>query len=161
MTIGPERLKRCLLVLDNSQIVRGWLLLLRDAGMVVVFGIAACVGGSQAVSSARSWQFLRAISSVSRVNERPQAPVSLAEKEMAQGIVLRKKLTHRDLNAAIRLFFDSAARFATAGDRKEAAHAELEAGDTYQMISRYHDASPLTVDRYFWDPVSHQPDVPP
>jgi CHAT domain-containing protein/tetratricopeptide (TPR) repeat protein len=108
--------------------------------MVVVFGIAACVGGSQAVSSARSWQFLRAISSVSRVNERPQAPVSLAEKEMAQGIVLRKKLTHRDLNAAIRLFFDSAARFATAGDRKEAAHAELEAGDTYQMISRYHDA---------------------
>jgi CHAT domain-containing protein/tetratricopeptide (TPR) repeat protein len=60
-----------------------------------------------------------------------------AEKELEQAYALRQKLTQRDLQAAIRLFVDSSRRFSLSGFRQKAALGELEAGDTYQMLSAY------------------------
>ncbi len=53
---------------------------------------------------------------------------------------LRKKLTQRDLQAALSLFSASARDFITASLPTKAAYSQLEAGDTYQMMSRYDQA---------------------
>lgn len=124
---------------DCAHIMNRWLRLLRN-GMLIAFGVAVYAEGAQAVAAARSPESPMSVSGVSGVNEPPHASVSTAEKEMAQAIALRKKLTRRDLEAAIRLFADSAGRFATSGSRQKAALAELEAGDTYQMMSGYRQA---------------------
>jgi CHAT domain-containing protein/tetratricopeptide (TPR) repeat protein len=117
-----------------------WLRLLRNGGMLIAFGVAVNAEGVPAVVAARSPEPPMFVSGVSGVNEPPHPSVSAADKEMAQAIALRKKLTQRDLQAAIRLFVDSAGRFARSGSRQKAALAELEAGDTYQMMSSYRKA---------------------
>jgi len=125
---------------DCAHIMNRWLRLLRNGGMLIAFGVAVNAEGAPAVVAARSPESPMFVSGVSGVNEPQHASVSAAEKEMAQAIALRKKLTQRDLQAAIRLFVDSAGRFATSGSRQKAALAELEAGDTYQMMSGYRKA---------------------
>jgi len=52
-------------------------------------------------------------------------------------LTLRRKLTEKDLRAAIRLFEESARQFRISGLPLKAAQAELEAGDTHFMASRY------------------------
>jgi CHAT domain-containing protein len=63
-----------------------------------------------------------------------------AEKELKQAFALRNKLKVPDLQVAIRLFSASAQQFQASGAPRQAAYAELEAGDTYLMMSSYHQA---------------------
>jgi CHAT domain-containing protein/tetratricopeptide (TPR) repeat protein len=63
--------------------------------------------------------------------------MATAEKELRQAYASRQELTQRDLQAAIRLFVDSARRSSLSGFPQKAALGELEAGDTYQMMSAY------------------------
>lgn len=63
-----------------------------------------------------------------------------ANRELKHAVALRNKLTRRDLLDAIRLFSASARDFAASGAPGNAAYSELEAGDTYLMMSRYQQA---------------------
>ena len=63
-----------------------------------------------------------------------------AEQELQQGLARRNKLTRHDLQAAVSLLADSSRQFALSSATDRAAYAQLEAGDTYQMMSRYQEA---------------------
>ncbi len=71
---------------------------------------------------------------------RSSATAAAAEKELKQAYALRQNLTQRDMEAAIRLFDDSARRFYRSGARQAAAASALEAGDSHQMMSAYREA---------------------
>jgi CHAT domain-containing protein len=60
-----------------------------------------------------------------------------AEREFNEAVVLGKRLTEKDLREAVRLYRASAERFQKAGMPKRAAAAEIEAGDTLNMMSEY------------------------
>jgi CHAT domain-containing protein len=68
------------------------------------------------------------------------AIIDIADREMEQAVTLRKKLTANDIETALSLFADSAQEYSAAGLQRKAALAELELGDTYQMISSYQKA---------------------
>lgn len=72
--------------------------------------------------------------------DEPVASAQSPEAELRRAYTLRGKLTERDFLSAVRLFVGSARQFLTAGRREKAALAEMEAGDTYQMMSRYRQA---------------------
>jgi CHAT domain-containing protein len=65
---------------------------------------------------------------------------SAADKEMQQALDLRKQLARHSLLEAIRLFTASAQKYSQAGLMQQAALAEIEAGDTFQMMSSYQQA---------------------
>jgi CHAT domain-containing protein len=65
---------------------------------------------------------------------------SAAELELQQALALRNELSHHSLQIALVLLADSSRKFAMSSAPARAAYAQLEAGDTYQMMSRYGQA---------------------
>lgn len=63
-----------------------------------------------------------------------------AEKEYSEAAALSRKLTEKDLHDAVRLYRASAEGFLKAGARQRAAAAEVEAGNTLNMMSSYEQA---------------------
>jgi CHAT domain-containing protein len=66
--------------------------------------------------------------------------VEAAEKEYSEAAALSKKLTKRDLREAVWLYRASAEGFRKAGTPQRAAAAEVEAGNTLNMMSRFEQA---------------------
>ncbi len=63
-----------------------------------------------------------------------------AEKELREAAAFRKKMTKRDLREAVRLYRTSASGFQRAGTPERAAVAEVEAGNTLNMMSEFEQA---------------------
>ncbi len=78
----------------------------------------------------------RALERNVRIPRASQSP----DEGLRLAYTLREELTERDLRSAIRFFEESSRGFSASGLRAKAALAELEAGDTYQMMSRYQEA---------------------
>jgi CHAT domain-containing protein len=99
-----------------------------------------CQADAEETPRAQSPHPPKLVTSGFRLNGRYPAPTATAEEELEQAFALRKRLTQRDLQTAIRLFAESARRFSISGLFQKAAFAEVEAGDTYQMMSGYQQA---------------------
>jgi CHAT domain-containing protein len=66
--------------------------------------------------------------------------VEMAQKEYSEAAALSKKLTEKDLREAVRLYRASVERFLKAGTPQWAAAAEVETGNTLNMMSGYEQA---------------------
>ena len=84
---------------------------------------------------------LRAVSGNAQIRASGMATVSgddeAAQKEFSEAAALRKRLAERNLREAVRLYHASAEAFRKAGNQRRAAAAEVEAGDTLDMMSNY------------------------
>jgi len=112
----------------------------RLAGVLSAFALgvfAAGVGEDQVRTSARQAAVAQ---STTGAHVEHSAATTSPEMELEEALVLRKRLTERDLRNALRLLEDSAAKFASSGRLRQAAVAKLEAGDLYLMMSRYQHA---------------------
>jgi CHAT domain-containing protein len=59
------------------------------------------------------------------------------EEQLGKALTLRKNLRQHDMQVAISLLGNSARRFSLSGAHERAAYAELEMGETYEMMSGY------------------------
>lgn len=112
---------------------------LGEVGRFAVLGAITCIAVAQ---SAQPFRLSNSVQTadVSPARQQFSRSLDIAEKKLTEATASRNKLTGRALQTAIRLLADSALRFSNLGVRQKAALAELEIGDTYQMMSRYHDA---------------------
>jgi CHAT domain-containing protein len=114
---------------------RRWLIV----GMLVALGAAVCADAASDASELKSAHLTYSNTRTSGLPTQ-SATITVARKNLERAVALRKLLTAHDLDAAIRLFASSARQFLEVGAQREAAQAELEVADTYQMMSAYQRA---------------------
>ena len=104
------------------------------------FAISLCARASTYAQAPERRNTQVATGSIQDHRASPSSTANVTERELLRALALKKKLTQHDLQTAVWLFADSSRRFALVSDSAKAAYAGLEAGDTYQMLSRYRQA---------------------
>ena len=112
----------------------------RTAEILAAFSLAVCIACSTQLRGDAPVQRPIGGPGAVQLQARRGAETASPEKYFEQALQLRKRLTERDLREALHLLAQSALRFRLSARPHEAAVAELEAGDTYQMISAYQQA---------------------
>jgi CHAT domain-containing protein/tetratricopeptide (TPR) repeat protein len=112
----------------------------RLAGVLAAFVLAVCAGGVGHSQGEPVTQQTDVAPKTTQPQVEHPARVVSPETEFEEALALRKKFTERDFESALRLLGDSAQRFASSGNLRQAAAAKLEAGDVYLMMSRYQQA---------------------
>jgi CHAT domain-containing protein/predicted negative regulator of RcsB-dependent stress response len=111
----------------------------RLAGALSALALAVCaIGVGQGQGRAAPQQAVA--QSTTKPHVEQSSRMASPETELEEALAFRKRLTERDLRSALRLFADSARRFASSGQPHRAALARLEAGDVYLMMSGYQQA---------------------
>lgn len=112
--------------------------LLLTFGVLAAFSTSVCLARSVRQAASTQLQARTAPAAISAGSQSRSR--AAAEKQLALAFALRKKMTRRDLHTAIRLFTSGVRLLQASGASQQAASAELEAGDTYLMMSGYRQA---------------------
>jgi CHAT domain-containing protein/predicted negative regulator of RcsB-dependent stress response len=114
-------------------------LIARLAAVLAAFGLAVCAAVAAQGQGGTAPRQPTVAEKTTEMHKHP-APAANPEAEFEEAMALRRRLNERDLRSAVRLFADSARRFASKGQLRQAADAKLEAGDVYFMMSSYPQA---------------------